>query len=77
MPAGSRSVTFKIWGGSGGVDMYEQFNGTPGNASTICQPDPGSSAETCTIDAPAAGTYYVNVRAYAGYSGVSLKGTIN
>jgi hypothetical protein len=32
--------------------------------------------ETCTFNAPAAGTYYVNVRAYAAYSGVTLTGTI-
>jgi len=38
---------------------------------------PAGNAETCTFNAPTAGTYYVNVRAYGGLLGVSLKGTIS
>ena len=74
--AGLRSVTFKIWGGSGDADMYVQFKDTPSNANTICVPDTTTNAETCRIDSPAAGIYYVNVRASSAYSGVNLKATV-
>jgi len=34
-------------------------------------------SETCSFTPTANTTYYINVRAYAAYSGVSLKGTSN
>jgi pseudolysin/vibriolysin len=76
VPAGSGSITFKIWGGSGDADMYVQYQGTPGSASTLCVPDSSTNSETCKIDSPAAGTYYVNVRASPAYSDVNLKAAV-
>ena len=35
---------------------------------------PQCDAETCTFASPVAGTYYVNLKAYSTFSGVSLKG---
>jgi hypothetical protein len=40
-----------------------------------CRPYKTGNAETCTFYAPRAGTWYVKVRVYQAYSGVSLKGT--
>ena len=73
VPAGKTSVVFTI---SGGADLYVRIGAAPTTATYNCRPYTSGNAETCTFNAPAAGTYYVNVRAYAAYSGVSLKGTI-
>ncbi|HPG94680.1 MAG TPA: PPC domain-containing protein, partial [Dokdonella sp.] len=40
--------------------------------SYTCRPYTSGNSETCTFAAPTAGTYYVNVRAYAAFSGVTL-----
>ncbi|MGY4515333.1 pre-peptidase C-terminal domain-containing protein [Lysobacter sp. HA18] len=77
VPAGKTSVVFTISGGTGDADLYVKAGSAPTTTSYTCRPYLSGNAETCTINAPAAGTYYVNVRAYAAYSGVTLKGTIN
>ena len=63
--------------GTGDPDLYVRFGAKPTTASYNCRPYTSGNAETCTFNAPTAGTYYINVRAYAAYSGVSLKGTIS
>ena len=77
VPAGKTSVVFTISGGTGDADMYVKLGSAPTSSSYNCRPYLAGNAETCTFNAPTAGTYYVNVRAYAAYSGVSLKGTIS
>ena len=69
-------MTFRIWGGTGAADMFVQLEGTPSNKSTLCVPDISSNTETCKINSPAAGTYYVNVRGAPAYSDVTLKATV-
>jgi Zn-dependent metalloprotease len=77
VPAGKTSVVFTISGGTGDADLYVRLGSAPTSTTYNCRPYLTGNNETCTFNAPAAGTYYVNVRAYAAYSGVSLKGTIN
>jgi serine protease len=78
VPAGKTSVVFTISGGTGDADLYVKLGSAPTTSSYTCRPYLTGNSETCTITPPAAGgTYYVNVRAYAAYSGVSLKGTIS
>ena len=77
VPAGKTSVVFTISGGSGDADLYVKIGSAPTSSSYSCRPYLTGNNETCTFNSPAAGTYYVNVRAYAAYSGVSLKGTIS
>jgi len=77
VPAGKTSVVFTLSGGTGDADMYVKLGSAPTSSSYNCRPYLSGNAETCTFNAPTAGTYYVNVRAYAAYSGVSLKGTIS
>ncbi|MBP8080740.1 MAG: M4 family metallopeptidase [Arenimonas sp.] len=77
VPAGKTSVVFTLSGGTGDADMYVKLGSAPTSTSYGCRPYLAGNAETCTFNAPTAGTYYVNVRAYAAYSGVSLKGTIS
>ena len=59
------------------IIMYVRRGSAPTTSTYDCRPYTSGNSETCTFNAPTAGTYYVNVRAYAAYSGVSLKGTIS
>jgi subtilase family serine protease len=77
VPSGKTSVVFTISGGTGDADLYVNLGSAPTSTTYTCRPYLTGNNETCTFNAPTAGTYYINVRAYAGYSGVSLSGTIN
>jgi Zn-dependent metalloprotease/PKD repeat protein len=77
VPSGKTSVVFTISGGTGDADLYVNLGSAPTTSTYSCRPYTTGNAETCTFNSPTAGTYYVNVRAYAAYSGVSLKGTIS
>jgi serine protease len=77
VPAGKSKLTITISGGSGDADLYVKLGSAPSKRSYTCRPYKAGNAETCTINAPAAGTWYVNVRAYQAFSGVSLKATYN
>jgi hypothetical protein len=54
--------------------MYVKFGSEPTDTVYDCRPYVSGNTETCTIAAPQAGTYYVNLKAYATFSGVSLVG---
>jgi len=77
VPAGKTSVVFNISGGTGDADLYVRIGSAPTTSSYNCRPYTTGNNETCTFNSPTAGTYYVGVRAYAAYSGVSLKATIS
>ena len=77
VPAGSTSLVVSISGGTGDADLYVKLGSAPTTSSYTCRPYLTGNNETCTLNAPTAGTYYINVRAYAAYSGVSLKGTVS
>ena len=76
VPAGKTKVTFQLSGGSGDGDMYVRIGAAPTTSTYSCRPYLTGNNETCTFNSPAAGTYYVGVRAYATFSGATLVGTI-
>ena len=75
VPAGVSAVTFAISGGSGDADLYVKYGSAPTSTSYDCRPYKGGNAETCTMNAPKAGTWYVQVKGYSAFSGVTLKGS--
>ncbi len=77
VPAGATNLTFALSGGTGDADMYVKFGSAPGTTagSYDCRPYVAGNTENCTMNPVQAGTYYINVRAYSSYTGVSLKGT--
>jgi hypothetical protein len=75
--AAGKTVTFTISGGTGDADLYVRAGAAPTTSTYNCRPYTSGNAETCTFTPTTATTYYINVRAYSAYSGVSLKGTSN
>ncbi len=75
VPAGRTSVTFTSSGGTGDADLYGKLGSIPGPANADCTSLGSTNAESCVINTPAAGTYYVMVYAYATISGLTLVGT--
>jgi Zn-dependent metalloprotease len=74
VPAGATNLTFTASGGTGDADMYVKFGSAPTDSVYDCRPYKSGNAETCTFATPQAGTYYVRLKAYATFSGVSLLG---
>ncbi len=74
VPAGSTNVTFTMSGGTGDADMYVKLGSAPTDTVYDCRPYKSGNAETCTFATTTGGTYYVRLKAYSTFSGVSLVG---
>ncbi len=70
VPAGS-NLAIAISGGTGDADLYVKKGSAPTTSSYDCRPYKTGNAETCSFSA-ASGTYYIKVRGYTSFSGVSL-----
>lgn len=75
VPVGKPTLTIKIAGGTGDADLYVQYGQKPTTTLWQCRPYTSGNNETCTFTPPQAGKYYIMLRAYANYSGVTLSGT--
>jgi hypothetical protein len=75
VPANQSSLVFTISGGTGDADLYVRFNALPTTTTFNCRPFLTGNSETCSFTSPAAGPWYVMIRGFAAYSGVTLKGT--
>lgn len=73
VPAGQTSLVVTTAGGTGDADLYVRQGEKPTTTVYNCRPYVGGNTETCTIANPVAGDYWVGVRAYAAYSGLTLK----
>ncbi|WP_420821852.1 M4 family metallopeptidase [Pyxidicoccus caerfyrddinensis] len=71
----STAATISISGGTGDADLYVRWNAAPTTTTYDCRPYSSGNNESCSLAAKTtAGTYYVNLRGYTAYSGVSLLG---
>jgi secreted trypsin-like serine protease len=74
VPAGATNLSFQISGGTGDADLYVRRGSAPTDTAFDCRPFLGGNSETCSFAAPAAGTYFVTVKAFSTFSGVTLLG---
>ncbi len=75
VPAGATGLKFVTSGGTGDADLYVKFGSAPTTTTFDCKSEASSNAETCNIATAQTGKYYVLVRGYAAYSGLSLTGS--
>jgi len=75
VPSGASNLLIETSGGTGDADLYVRFGAAPTTSTYTCRPYKSGNAESCSIAAPQAGTWYVMVRAYTSFSGVTLKGS--
>ena len=72
VPSGAKDLRISISGGSGDADLYVRFGAAPTTSSYDCRPYQTGNNETCSFSAPRTGTYYIMIRGYSAYSGVTL-----
>jgi vibriolysin len=70
-PAG-KTLTIKISGGTGDADLYTRFGSRPTTSTYSCRPYLNGNSESCKTTSTQSGDYYVMIRGYQTYSGVSL-----
>lgn len=77
VPAGSTKLVVNLAGSNGDADLFVGAGQKPTTSSYACKSDGSTSTETCTVNSPVAGTYYVGVQAYATYSALTVKATVS
>ncbi|MGE5295495.1 MAG: pre-peptidase C-terminal domain-containing protein, partial [Solirubrobacterales bacterium] len=75
VPSGQAKLEIAMSGGTGDADMYVRKGSKPTTTEWDYRPYQIGNNETVTIDNPAAATYYIMLRGYVAYSGVTLKAT--
>lgn len=76
VPAGKTTLSVKISGpGTGDADLYTRYQSRPTVSSYDCRPYQTGNNETCTFNNPVAGPYYVMLKGYSSYTGVTLVAT--
>lgn len=73
VPSGATNLTISISGGTGDADLYVRFGSQPTTSAYDCRPFRTGNSETCTFATPRVGTYYIMLRGYTSYSGVTLR----
>ncbi|QPF74424.1 hemagglutinin [Roseateles sp. DAIF2] len=72
VPAGRPSLRFTLSGGTGDGDIYVKRGEAPTTSSYDQRSIGNTNAETITISAPVAGTYYLLLSAYSAVNATSL-----
>ncbi len=71
--AGGPPLTISTAGGTGDVDLYVRFGAAPTTSVSDASSAHLGNAETVTIAAPRAGTYYIGLSVHSPYTGVTLR----
>jgi len=74
VPVGATDINFATTGGTGDADLYVKFGAEPTDSVYDCRPYKSGNVESCA-STQAGGTYYVKVKAYSDFTGVSLTGS--
>ena len=73
VPAGAKSLDIEISGGVADADLYVKQGTQPSLNTYDCRPYTSSNNEKCSFSSPQIGTYFIVVRGFSAFSGVSLK----
>lgn len=71
--SGMAALEVLMSGGSGDGDLYVRYGAQPTTGSYNCRPYRNGNNESCSFSNPQAGTWYISIRGYSAYSGVTLQ----
>ncbi|WP_394168766.1 S8 family serine peptidase [Saccharospirillum alexandrii] len=70
--AGDSKLSISIARGEGDADLYVRHGADVSRKTYDCRPFKDGNEESCVIDNPAEGTWYIGVHGYEGFEGLSL-----
>ncbi|WP_444995905.1 M12 family metallo-peptidase [Aliikangiella sp. IMCC44359] len=73
IPSGAKNIKFSISSGTGDADLYVRYGSKPTTSTYDCRPYKNGNSESC-LGTYSGGKYYIKVRAYRSFSGVTLVG---
>jgi hypothetical protein len=76
VPEGALELIIRTFGGTGDADLYVRYGDVPTTSLFHCRSWSLTNNETCTVSLPPAGPYYVMVRGWSAYAGVTLEATL-
>ncbi|WP_299011808.1 M20/M25/M40 family metallo-hydrolase [uncultured Shewanella sp.] len=77
VPAQANNVTIATSGGTGDADLYVKLGARPSTDDYDCRPYVSGNDESCQFSPDTAGDYYVMVRGYSSYAGMTLLGAFS
>lgn len=72
VPSGATNLAIVTSGGSGDVDLYVRSGQVPTTSSYDCRPFASGNNERCDFATPQPSIYYILLRAYTSFSGLTL-----
>ena len=72
VPAGV-TLNVNASGGSGDADLYVRKGAAPTTSTYDCRPYLNGNNESCSLSSGTGGTYYIMLRGYSAYSGLTLQ----
>ncbi len=72
LPSGVGNLTANMSGGTGDADLYLNPGSYPLTNRYVCRPYLIGNNETCSINSPQSGTWYLSAHAYSTFSGVTI-----
>ncbi len=75
VPSGVTQLQVNTSGGSGDADLFVRFGAAPSRTVWQCASGSFTTTESCTVNAPAAGDWYILIHGFSAYSGMSLTAT--
>ena len=76
VPAGATSLLIATSGGTGDADLHVSYGVAPTRTRYDCRPFTGGNTESCQLNFPPAGTYYVLLHGFQAFSGVTLSAAV-
>lgn len=76
VPAGATRLVVTTQGGAGDVDLFLLFGAPDQSGEPVCASENYDNSEECTVNAPAAGVWYIVLLGWEAYSGVTLLATV-
>ncbi|WP_196140798.1 pre-peptidase C-terminal domain-containing protein [Aliikangiella sp. G2MR2-5] len=77
LPEGASNLKIESYNGSGDADMYVRRGSLPTIDNYQCRPYKEDSNESCLFSSPQAGDWYIMLKAFTSFDGLSLKTSFN
>lgn len=74
VPAGV-TLSVNTSGGSGDADLYVRKEAKPTTGTYNCRTYRSGNTESCSLNSGTGGTYYIMLRGYNAYNGLTLQAT--